>query len=72
MEFNANVFPICLPVKNPDQTYEDQVATATGFGYLMNGSLPNLLQEVDVKVISFENCQKGLLSTYGSTFGIDK
>ena len=72
MEFNANVFPICLPVKNPDQTYVDQVATATGFGALMDGTFPDLLQEVNVKVISFENCQKGLLSTYGTTFGIKK
>ena len=72
MEFNANVFPICLPVKNPDQTYLDQVATATGFGALMDGTFPALLQEVDVKVISFENCQKGLLSTYWTDFGINK
>ena len=55
--FTLTVKPICFP-KDPSQSYEDKVATATGWGRLLNGGLPNKLMGVDVKVLSIEKCQE--------------
>ena len=55
--FSRTVKPVCFP-KDPSQSYEDKVVTATGWGRLLTGALPNKLMGVDVKVLSIEKCQE--------------
>lgn len=54
--FSRTVKPVCLP-KDPSQSYQDKVVTATGWGRLLTGALPDKLMGVDVKVLSIDKCQ---------------
>ena len=54
---HPHIRPICLPV-NDNDSYQNTTATTTGWGTLQSGQsqLPSKLQEVDVNVLSNEEC----------------
>jgi len=53
---HPHIRPICLPA-NDDNTYENMVATATGWGRIVaGGQSPSKLQELDVNVLSNQEC----------------
>lgn len=53
-----NIRPICLPT-DPDELYVNVTATATGWGTLNESGKPScLLQEVQVPVMSNDDCKK--------------
>jgi len=57
VSFTKKVRPACLP-DDLTSTYEGTVATVTGWGHLRkNGSSPDVLQEVDVKVMTNAKCE---------------
>lgn len=55
--FSYTVKPICFP-KDPSQSYEGRVVTATGWGRLLNGGSSDTLRAVDVRVLSIEKCRE--------------
>ena len=64
LTFTTAVAPICLPSSvvslNPDvySDYSGQVATVTGWGDTSaDDSVSDTLQEVDVKIMSNDNCK---------------
>merc|ERR1712215_126933 len=51
-----HIRPICLP-SNDENTYQGRIATATGWGWTSNnGQISEKLQEVDLNVLSNEDC----------------
>jgi len=57
VSFTKKVSPACLP-DDLTSTYDGTLATTTGWGSLGNGEpYPNVLQEVDVTVITNAKCQ---------------
>merc|ERR1712126_69134 len=61
--FSTNVAPVCLPAATSN-LYVGSVATVTGWGTTSSGgSQPDVLQEVDVTVISNSQCE----GNYGSS-----
>jgi len=57
VSFTKKVSPACLP-DDFTSTYEGTLATTTGWGSLGNGEpYPNVLQEVDVTVMTNAKCQ---------------
>ena len=58
LTFSSKVSPVCLPAFSQRfQDYAGQVATVTGWGTTASGGSPsNTLQEVQVTVISNEDC----------------
>jgi len=55
--FSETISPICLPAITSEQ-YVGELATVTGWGTLSSGgSSPNVLQEVDVTVLSNADCK---------------
>ncbi|KAH1022856.1 venom protease [Dendroctonus ponderosae] len=53
-----HIKPVCLP-KKKDEVYVGEVATAAGWGTLKEDGKPScVLQEVDVPVLSNEDCRK--------------
>ena len=59
-----HIRPICLPI-DKGNNYNNVVATVTGWGTLKNGGeQPDMLMEVDVKVISNFACQNKYLDDY--------
>jgi len=55
VDFTESVAPVCLPEK--DLNDEGQVATVTGWGRLStDGTVPNILQKVEVVTMSNKNC----------------
>ena len=60
LTFSSTVSPVCLPSLPSDSWYPDyagQVATVTGWGNTASaGAASNTLQEVQVTVISNQNC----------------
>merc|ERR1719422_2964349 len=55
--FSETISPICLPAITSEQ-YVGVLATVTGWGRLSSGgSSPNVLQEVDVTVLSNADCK---------------
>jgi len=60
--FSNTVSPVCLP-SSSSNNYDGQKATATGWGTLSSGgSQPSVLQEVDVTVLSNQDCRSGATS----------
>ena len=64
LTFTTAVAPICLPSSvvslNPDvySDYSQQIATVTGWGDTSaDDSVSDTLQEVDVKIMSNDNCK---------------
>ena len=55
VEFDDTTRPVCFPT-NAAQSYEGEPATATGYGIMDDGSFPNILMEVNVTIISIEEC----------------
>ena len=56
--FNNKVSPACLPA-DLSSTYANVLATATGWGSLrFEGPSPNVLQEVDVTVVTNAECNR--------------
>merc|ERR1712243_472945 len=54
--FTSSIRPACLPATT-DKTYEDELATVTGWGTLSSGgNQPTVLMEVDVTVTTNEIC----------------
>ena len=56
VEYTETIRPVCLPA-DPADTFVDRVARCTGWGGLLNGGFPDELMEVDVKVISNDECR---------------
>ncbi|GFY69795.1 serine protease filzig [Trichonephila inaurata madagascariensis] len=57
VEFLPYVVPICLPHRNEDFT--GKMAFVTGWGKLTHGGdVPNILQEVQVPIVSNGDCQR--------------
>ena len=59
VDFQAypNIRPICLPT-DPSETYTGVTATVTGWGTTSyGGQLSNVLNEVDLNVLSNEVCK---------------
>ncbi|GBL77171.1 Serine proteinase stubble [Araneus ventricosus] len=57
VEFLPYVVPICLPHRNEDFT--GKMAFVTGWGKLTaGGDVPNILQEVQVPIVSNGECQR--------------
>merc|ERR1712079_283212 len=56
VEYTETIRPVCLPA-DPSDTFVDRVARCTGWGGLLNGGFPDELMEVDVKVISNDECR---------------
>ncbi|XP_076322007.1 serine protease 42-like [Tachypleus tridentatus] len=55
VKFQRNILPICIPSGN--NTYVGQNATITGWGRLYeDGPLPDIIQNVDVTVITNREC----------------
>ena len=59
----SDVMPACLPVEVP-QNYVGKVATVTGWGLLGNYHTTDDLREVDVTVISNEQCREEWTNSY--------
>lgn len=59
-EFNNKVAAINLPEKEQQSTSE---CTVTGWGTLSSGDTPNVLQKVNVPIVSDEDCK----AAYGKT-----
>ena len=60
--FSSVAAPICLP-SSESSLYVDQIATAIGWGHTSSeGTSSSILQEVDVTVISNQQCA----NSYGS------
>lgn len=60
VEFQPHIVPICLPGRNEDFT--GRTSYVTGWGKLSHGgSVPNVLQYVQVPILSNEKCQKMFL-----------
>jgi len=56
--FNNKVSPACLPA-DLSSTYANVLATATGWGRVrFEGPIPNVLQEVDVTVVTNAECNR--------------
>ena len=56
LTFSSSIAPICLPAST-QSLYTGQVATVTGWGDIgADGSQASTLQEVEVEVISNEEC----------------
>ncbi|XP_064471729.1 serine protease filzig-like isoform X2 [Ornithodoros turicata] len=57
VEFKPHIVPICLPERNEDFT--GRTSYVTGWGKLSHGgSVPNVLQYVQVPILSNNKCQK--------------
>ena len=56
---NPKIRPICLPT-NPNEEYIQKDAKATGWGLMKRWTLANLLQEVDLQIISMDECNERL------------
>jgi V8-like Glu-specific endopeptidase len=54
-ELNARIQPISLPANN-NNDYQGEIATATGFGGLGNGQLPDYLMKAKMSVMSRKDC----------------
>ena len=57
VSFSPTVRPVCLPA-DPAATFEAGVCVATGWGRLEDGSSTDKLMEVEVVVISNDQCRK--------------
>ncbi|UYV78008.1 ST14 [Cordylochernes scorpioides] len=58
VEFRTNVLPVCVP-NNLTANYVGRLATVAGWGRLYEeGPLPNVLQEVQVPVITNRQCEE--------------
>ncbi|XP_053698574.1 trypsin-1-like [Sabethes cyaneus] len=61
LKLNATVplgdllYPVCLPLEGP--TYEGYNSIVTGWGKLADGSFPGTLQELNVPILSYEDCK---------------
>lgn len=61
VEFQPHIVAICLPEDNEDFT--GKIAHVSGWGKLSHGgSIPNILQEVHVPIVTNSKCQKMFLS----------
>lgn len=67
---NPKVRPICMPTEDMDKTdYVGETVRLVGWGTTsFQGPIANNLMEVDVKVVSNEECNKNYSSIEGSTF----
>jgi len=63
IEFNYKIRPVCLP-SDPSVTYEGEVCQATGWGRIEDNKSPKNLMEVDVKIISIEDCRNSYSNVY--------
>ena len=61
VSFSPTVRPVCLPA-HPDATFEAGVCVATGWGRLEDGSSTDKLMEVEVVVISNDQCRNSYSS----------
>ena len=48
--------PVCLPEKDAADPVEGTVCWTAGWGRMANKKLPDILQEVDLELISDETC----------------
>ena len=56
--FGQGIAPACLP-KDDTKDFVGSTATVTGWGKLSsNGKQPNILQEVDLNVLTNEQCRR--------------
>ena len=58
VKFREHIVPICLPPQGV--RFDGETATVTGWGIVESGMRPASLQEVDVKIIDNDLCQKWL------------
>merc|ERR1712055_1109153 len=68
VKLSSQVSPACLPMT--DESYAGQIATVSGWGNInpnRTGERPNVLQELEVKVITNEKCQNWWDSYNGRT-----
>ena len=61
VSFSPTVRPVCLPA-DPAATFEAGVCVATGWGSLEDGTSPDKLMEVEVEVISNDQCRNSYSS----------
>ena len=50
--------PVCLPEAEAADPEEGTVCWTAGWGRMKNRELPDILQEVDLEIISDETCKK--------------
>ena len=55
--FSDTVRPLCMPV-DPSKSFEGQTAVASGWGLDDNGGIPNRLRDVNVEIISNDQCRR--------------
>uniref|UniRef100_H2Y5M0 Peptidase S1 domain-containing protein n=1 Tax=Ciona savignyi TaxID=51511 RepID=H2Y5M0_CIOSA len=66
--FNDFIKPVCLPDYNPGVPYVDgEAVLISGWGTLKSGSLPNILQQAYVNIVSLTECSR----RYGQQFSSD-
>ena len=56
LEFSETVRPLCLSV-DPSSSYAGQAAVASGWGLDDSNAIPNNLRDVDVEIISNDECR---------------
>lgn len=57
IQYERNIIPVCVPHGN--DSYVDRMATVIGWGRLFeDGPLPDVIQHVDVPIITNQECEK--------------
>eukprot|EP00095_Tigriopus_kingsejongensis_P009897 maker-scaffold470_size172058-snap-gene-0.30 protein:Tk09897 transcript:maker-scaffold470_size172058-snap-gene-0.30-mRNA-1 annotation:"transmembrane protease serine 9-like" len=54
--FNQGIKPVCLPTNSPVGTFDNRMGIAAGWGLTENETNPDVIRQVDLNIISLEQC----------------